>query len=260
LAFAFFPNAKLEPIHFIIIGLVVALSGAIWQWRKTPPLDPQITTLQTEIANLRKSLTDAAQPKTSATQLGQPQTDAAPAPAPLEPYYSSSDKERIAEALYKLSEVLNKQLAQVVNDSYEILRWWEKNRSNRADQRPDIDQFLARLDGLRKLEVESYRSIYFEGLLKDYQTYSGLLQDILQTPQVEREQPIAAWGIAANNFFDAITTFKAAFSPVDARTREGLVDLINPTRDVFDNATGQLNAWTVLCKQRIEAKRKALRT
>ena len=52
-------------IHVIILGLAIALIGAIWLWRRTPPeltaLRSHIAAQQTEIANLQDGLAQALQ-------------------------------------------------------------------------------------------------------------------------------------------------------------------------------------------------------
>jgi hypothetical protein len=179
--------------------------------------------------------------------------------APPEPYYSAADKDRISEALYKLQEILNKPLVQLTVESGQLLSWWEQNRNNRADQRPDIEENLRSLDSMRALSTKVYTGIFYKGVIDEYQVYGDLLRDVLQISPMEREQPIPAWGTAANNLHLAITTFQSAFVHSDARTREGLVLLINPTQDAFREATDKLRAWGQQCNERIEAKRKALR-
>jgi hypothetical protein len=46
--------SNLEPSHVIILGLVVALGGAIWQWSRVPSSDPRIAEMQKTIADLQK--------------------------------------------------------------------------------------------------------------------------------------------------------------------------------------------------------------
>ena len=40
---------KVEPSHIIIIGLAIALSGAIWQWRRVSGQDPQVSASPNEM-------------------------------------------------------------------------------------------------------------------------------------------------------------------------------------------------------------------
>jgi hypothetical protein len=70
-----------EPSHIVILGLLIALAGAIWQWRRAPPIDPAIASLQTEIANLRASLAEAQKPAVPVTKLGQVTASSSPAQA-----------------------------------------------------------------------------------------------------------------------------------------------------------------------------------
>ena len=63
---------KMEPSHLIIIGIIgaaffvlIAVAGIIWQLRT---VDPQVTALQSEVADLKTKLADARHPKTTASQ------------------------------------------------------------------------------------------------------------------------------------------------------------------------------------------------
>jgi hypothetical protein len=80
---------RVEPSHIIILGLVIALGGTIWQWRRVPVLvpDPQIAQLQSQVDSLTKRLAAAATPLPLAKQ--------AEAPALLMP----RDVQRLLEAL-----------------------------------------------------------------------------------------------------------------------------------------------------------------
>ena len=255
---------RVEPYHIIILGLAIALGGVVWQWRRAATPDPRIAQLEAQVESLTKPSPTAVIPNKIAA-LPQSNSNAPPAVSSTsqtissEPYYSSGDKERISEALYKLQEILNKKITQVTVQSDQVLSWWEQNKQNRADQRPDIDEWLKRLDAARTLSTEAYRNIFYQGVIEDYQAYADLLRDVLKTTVVEQERPIVAWGMSANNFYNAITTFRSAFVNSDARTREGLGLLINPTQDAFRDATAKLRMWAQECNERIEAKRKALR-
>jgi hypothetical protein len=86
------PRFKLEPSHIIISGLVIAAVGVTWQLYRGAAVVQQ-------------------QP---AAQAASPIVSSPPTPAR---YYSTADKERISEAFYQLSEILNKPLAKVERDS-----------------------------------------------------------------------------------------------------------------------------------------------
>lgn len=60
-----------EPLHIIILGLAIALSGVIWQWRRATQPDPRIAALQSTVADLEQKLAKALKPKTPPSQPGQ---------------------------------------------------------------------------------------------------------------------------------------------------------------------------------------------
>lgn len=53
----------------MILGLVIALVGAIWQWRRSPAASPQVAALQSEVADLEQQLANVQQPRTPTARL-----------------------------------------------------------------------------------------------------------------------------------------------------------------------------------------------
>ena len=45
----------IEPAHVIILGLVIALGGVVWQLRSSPPPDPRVAELQAQVATLQST-------------------------------------------------------------------------------------------------------------------------------------------------------------------------------------------------------------
>jgi hypothetical protein len=46
----------IEPLHIIILGLILAAAGTLWQWRRVPQPDPRIAQLESQIDILNKRL------------------------------------------------------------------------------------------------------------------------------------------------------------------------------------------------------------
>jgi hypothetical protein len=51
---------SVEPSHIIILGLVIAFGGVIWQLRKTPSPDPRLAELQSQLATVQQQLAETA--------------------------------------------------------------------------------------------------------------------------------------------------------------------------------------------------------
>jgi hypothetical protein len=60
-----FSSSRTQPSQITALGLAVALGGLIWQWRQTPPADPQISVLQTRVAQLQRELANTTAAGTS---------------------------------------------------------------------------------------------------------------------------------------------------------------------------------------------------
>ena len=59
-----------EPSHVIILGLVIAFGGVVWQMRRATPLDPKVAKLQSQLLTATTALESARQTKPQAPPSG----------------------------------------------------------------------------------------------------------------------------------------------------------------------------------------------
>jgi hypothetical protein len=172
---------------------------------------------------------------------------------PVEParFYSTGDKERISEAFYKLSQLLNKPVTKIEQDSQGLIQYWDGVKSS-PSRNNELKKIISQLEALRTLSGTTYSE--FTQLFADYKSYWDILADILQVPPVERDRPLIAWQYAVNDFHRALTTFDSLQTTVQPRTLEELGLLINPTQDKFRDAVAKLNDWVLQCNMRIKEK------
>jgi hypothetical protein len=98
------PDLKLEPIYIIILGLVIALGGVVWQWQRASSPDGKIAQLESQISSLTKALDNAR--NTPATQATPQQSLGIPHPPKRE--YSSEEKRNLKGLMMVLSGLLNR--------------------------------------------------------------------------------------------------------------------------------------------------------
>jgi hypothetical protein len=162
-----FKIAKMiEPSHIIILGLLIALAGAIWHWRREPPPEPRIAALQAQIESMKVELAGVHTFRQPTTRLAQVDAnDIAQKPHPR----SSYDIGKRQEAVDRISYFINQEIIPIRNEGAQLLLNWEKELKEMGPTK------LA-----DKLEDYSNRHIAimkkYKEIFKDYDTMSGMLK------------------------------------------------------------------------------------
>jgi hypothetical protein len=184
-----------------------------------------------------------------------PATPRPPASIPVR-HYSAGDKERLSEAFFKLSEVLNKPLKNVVQEGHHVITVWESKKY--TDQAAAfIPHLTDRLNVISKESTEAYRALYNE-LLPEYQHYSAELQAVLQTPVVEVERPILKFHATAARLGEAFLLFQS-MQALDEQARDRYLRVVmSDLQTTFLNHMAQLNGWIDESNRRLAAKRKEI--
>jgi hypothetical protein len=252
--------------------IMVLMSGAIWivvNWSYSGVLaskNGQIELQDRQLSDYREKLKGASpeQAKAKIDNLEEQARDvrATNRPEPITKpdsrptrFYSTGDKERISEAFYKLSQILNKPVNKIEQDSQGLIRYWDGVKSNPA-RNDELKKIISQLDELRILSGSTYAE--FSQLAADYKSYWDILADIMQDPPTERERPFVAWQYASNDFHRALSTFDSLQTTVQPRTLEELGLLINPTQDKFRDTVAKLNDWILQCNKRIKEQELAI--
>lgn len=208
---------KLEPSHLIILGLVIALAGAIWQWHKTPPSDPQTVALQSEIAKLKQQLSG---PKTPITKLAQMEEASAPAQAP---FYTRADTERLLDAMYEISGLLQKAIP--IRDAMQHFggRWNEIILSDGQN---------AASEELHKIRL-NVQSLHDEGwaISNKYTFYNKEIA------------PIISGMSFAQKFFMGLDKFQQAIGNLPPNADRRTLTLIEPARAEFVAGIAAFQNW-----------------
>ncbi len=165
--------------------------------------------------------------------------------------YPPVDREEISLAIAQISTLLNKPTAAIEKESQELVRLWEAKKYSSTDPSRELKYLIERLEALRPVSSEAWQGI--EKAFADFPRRRDLLQEILQLPQVEREQPVPNWQYASNDLHRAVSTYLEIYNKIDPRAREGFVVTANPVQTNFMNATAKLNAWIHESNQRMKA-------
>ena len=252
--------------------ILVLMTGVIWivvNWSYSGVLgskNAQIELQDRQLSDYREKLKGASPEQAKAkidtleeqarsTRTTNPPTSSTKASSEPSRFYSTGDKERLSEAFYKLSELLNKQVTKIEQDSQGLIRYWDGVKSN-PDRNNELKKIISQLEALRTLSGSTYAE--FSQLAADYKSYWDIVADIMQDPAVERERPLIAWQYAVNDFHRALTTFDSLQTTVQPRTLEELGLLIRPTQDKFRDAIAKLNDWIFQCNKRIKEKEVAI--
>ncbi len=212
-----------EPSHLISVGLIggaifisIAAAGYAWQtfW---PP--KKIDVSQVSLPNIETI------------------------PQKSEPYYAPSDKARIAEALYELSEVLNKTGAQMSERAQAAV--------SLADARRPADAEIV-LAQSEKLSLEFNRSLdpNNSGLLAKYQAYSAYIEEIIDGKKYENLSRDLL--VSIRNLLNAVPLI----SKHDGREAETLKAAFGVLTGPIGEAEMKFRNWRVETLDRIDERRR----
>jgi hypothetical protein len=194
-----------------------------------------------------------------ATAEAAPATTSASAPAAVAPpigsvlvatrYYSTKNKEEVADRLDTISTSINKTGGTILNAAEIAI-----NRS--AWDRPgeDIAPFIRNMDELIELTGQMYRALY-NGLLDEEREYRVELNAIL-FPQ----EPFIEFREGATEFRNGIHVWMKARDSVEGASRNDLLKLVMASRMSFAKARDRFVQWLSKRQELIDQTRRALRS
>jgi hypothetical protein len=178
--------------------------------------------------------------------------------APVTPkkFYAQSDKNRIGDALYDLSEILNKTGAAINQKTNQVRGIWDRQRTLLGQGRkPAVGEILKPLNEMRDLTAVFHRLLNDKdnGLLTKYESYGDELTIILN--QDKNNNTLSALQIAANKLVLGLTLLEK-FD--DQRATGDMMDVLSTQIDNVSHAESDFSAWIISVKQRSDALRQSL--
>jgi hypothetical protein len=161
--------------------------------------------------------------------------------------YSAATARALTEAMGKITQVLDREGA---NAAREIDTVASAPDSMSAKQQ--VYELIGRLDRLRNL-TRAVESIIWNDVLPAYPAIAAELQEI-----VAEKEPLSGLEDASKRYFDGLTTVVSLYDKVDIAGKDQLLQLLNPTREVFRQAASKYKDWLQGVRSRIEDKQKAL--
>lgn len=178
---------------------------------------------------------------------------------PLKPsrYYSQADKERIAEALFELSQLSNKQLTKLAEEAERLYVPWETHGANLDNE--TVARTEAELANLRK-ETEAVRDAFYVTWLRDYQDYAEDLRPVLYFEELGGIHPIVKFSEALQRFQGALEIYRTISTgyKIEGEDRSRFVGALRPHLEAMQWGVGNLVDWREKIKRRISEKRQQL--
>ncbi len=173
------------------------------------------------------------------------------------PYYSSGDRERIAQAFIEISDVLNKQGAALSDLAQEVCIAWDRNRSQPSFKGLDIGDMQNSLAEVEHLSSVVEQNLYVE-ITKKYQLYSEIITDVLAPMGAVGGKAVRRLRDSGRAVSEGLTTVEASYN-ADPAQKKGLYDLFEPTAKAFHRALADFHDWRTTVNERIgEHKRTTL--
>ena len=134
----------IEPSHVIVLGLLIALGGVIWQLRRTPPVDPRVAELQAQLEVVQRKLAAPPEIKTPTTRLGQLNAEPAPAQAiPVLRVYTQYEQQKLP-VINEFRDLLEGPMQKIITDGPPLQSgWWNaiKDTKNNSTYFADLKTY-----------------------------------------------------------------------------------------------------------------------
>lgn len=208
-----------EPSHIIVLGLLIAAAGVIWQYTRAAPLDPKIAELTSQIAQLQSAAKSAQQPHASV------QTSATvTAVKHKAPFYSRADIERLLEASFEITTLLQQKAVPAREAAQAFIRSWHDLLLQKGEP-----AFRAALKAVR-LQVEDVNNSAW-AISNKYQHYNSEIG------------PILGGASFAERFFGASNRFAEAAQNLPQQIDVRTLTFMTPTRDEYEQHVGTFQQW-----------------
>jgi len=226
-------SAKLEPIHLIILGLVIALGGAGWQIFRIP-------------APHASQVAEQAVPPIASVPAGK--------------FYSPRNKSDLADALTDISGLLNTTGDDIVKRTSRIMRNWDRRYQTEKPTMAHMAELIAQLNDLSAATVVLNRALYDDdGLLTKYKTYGDELGAVLNLPGNSSPQsPITVFQVSVNDFASGVSDIERACKYDDAALVDSMKRNMTPVLHQFQRGDETFNSWLADTRKRIAEFRKSL--
>ena len=168
--------------------------------------------------------------------------------------HSKLEKECIQDALFKLTDVINKKVKGLNPAIHSVSNNWEASASGALKANPPnlpetLLPFLTKLEEIR-IAAESAHIEIYDGIPKEY---AGCASDI---NEVLGGSALAQIATALVKFHEGLTTLTN--TQINDHNIEGVFILLRPLQGDVRNATHRLHEWLEGCNERMKAKRKEI--
>jgi len=214
--------------YLIILGLVIALGGAIWQMRKVPLMP--VATIAAQAAP-----TPTAAPNGSVLLASR--------------YYSAKNKEEVADRIDKISDTINKPAEEMLLLAQQALGGYLWSRPN------ETQSYLQRMDEIKDAAAKMDATLYDDLLAKERE-YRQEMNAILFP-----KDPFIKFRLAADEYRNGISVWiKMRDSVQDDEGRRELQRLVAASQSSFSAARDGFLTWLSQRQELIGQTRRALRS
>jgi hypothetical protein len=221
---------QLEPTYLIILGLVIALGGAIWQMSKAPLMP--VTTIAAQGA---PNPTPTAMPNGSVLLASR--------------YYSAKNKEEVADRIDKISDTINKPAEEMLLLAQQAMGGYLFSRPNEAQS------YIQRMDEIKSAAKKMDAALYDDLLAKERE-YRQEMNAILFP-----KDPFIKFSLAADEYRNGLSLWiKMRDSVQDDEGRRELQRLVTASQSSFSAARDGFLTWLSQRQEIISQTRRALRS
>jgi hypothetical protein len=181
----------------------------------------------------------------------------APNPPLAARYFSKMDKERVAEALFRLSELTDKRVMRMCEKVERLWVTWE-NQWDKLDQ-DALLQLSADLTAQEK-EAHELRKALWDEWISEFPSYSDRLRPLLVVNPDSQPNPFTKLAEASSHLSGMIRLYANLTMrfQLDHEARNAIRYMIAPTKDELNMANANTVGWVMKSRSLRDAEYQAL--
>lgn len=164
-------------------------------------------------------------------------------------YYSASEKEDIADAIYKISKHTNSDGITLANTVRMI-----SNSLQPGFTKERIEEMMQQADSSRELVVGLQQGIWDNLINKSPASIIPDLQDVAGS-----DKPLRDIGTAINNISGGLATLERISNLLDQNHLYEAEEMLHPQRQILYDTSEGIRGWVQQCNERISAMDKRLK-